>query len=322
MKRLAAMCLALLLTGCTPGGSKPAPAPPPAPNTAPAPAPDPVKPFVPLPPKEPQLLLEPAQVQQGDIGVVRFDLPVEGDVAVKVQGLDEQPRVFRLEGRPIAFVGFPANARVGRYPVTVTWAGGTLETAFEVIYKKFTEDRLVVTAQQEATYYDPRQADEWARVFALRSKSWPAPLWDGPFRVPMAGKLDISTYFGEIRFVNGKETGRHSGMDFEADEGTPILAPARGRVLMTDKLIVTGLTVILDHGLGLYTTYYHMSAFSVKPGDWVEPGQIIGKVGNTGFSTGPHLHWTATIGNTPVDPWPLTQAAPLGVRRAGPVTEL
>jgi murein DD-endopeptidase MepM/ murein hydrolase activator NlpD len=260
------------------------------------------------------VILEPAQVLQGELAVVKLDQPVTGDVTVKVAGLDEQPKVYRLQGLPIAFVGFPANARVGTYPVTVTWAEGKLDTAFEVVWKKFTEDRLVVSQELQDTYYDPRQDEEWARIFALRSQSLPRPLWAGAFRVPLDGPLAISTYFGEIRYVNGTETGRHSGMDFEADEGTPILAPAPGRVMMTEKMIVTGNTVILDHGMNLYTTYYHMSAFSVKPGDWVEPGQEIGKVGNTGFSTGPHLHWTATIGNTPVDPWPLTQAAPLGVQ--------
>ncbi|HYF95828.1 MAG TPA: M23 family metallopeptidase [Symbiobacteriaceae bacterium] len=321
MKRLLALGLALFLTGCSIGGAKPAPPPPTAaPTPAPPPAPEP-KPFVPAPPKAPVITLEPPQVQQGDIGVIRFDLPVEGEVSIKVQGLSEQPRVFRLEGRPIAFVGIPANARVGSYPVTVTWPDGKYEGALEVVYKKFTEDRLTVTEEQESTYYDPRQADEWARIFALRSKSWPNPLWDGPFRAPLSGALAISTYFGQIRFVNGTETGRHSGMDFEADEGTAVLAPAPGRVLMTEKMIVSGHTIILDHGLNLYTTYYHLSAYDVKPGDWVEPGQVIGRVGNTGFSLGPHLHWTATIGNTPVDPWPLTLASPLGVRRAGPVAE-
>jgi murein DD-endopeptidase MepM/ murein hydrolase activator NlpD len=252
--------------------------------------------------------------------VLTLDQPVAGAVKVKVQGLDEQPKTYLLNGKPVAFIGFPANAKVGDYPVTVTWDGGQWTGSLSVIYKKFTEDRLTVTEQQEATYYDPRQDEEWARVFKLRSDSIPRPLWDGPFAVPLAIPLRITTYFGEIRYVNGKETGRHSGMDFGAPEGTPVLAPARGKVMMTEKLIVTGNTLILDHGMNLYTTYYHLSAFDVKPGDWVEPGQVIAKVGNTGFSTGPHLHWTATIGNTPVDPWPLTLEAPLGYRAPVPET--
>jgi murein DD-endopeptidase MepM/ murein hydrolase activator NlpD len=317
------LLIALLVSGCAMVRPAPAPTPPAVSSPAPAPAPVPPAqsvPEPPPPPPQPQALIVPAKVQQGETAVLRLDQRVQGEVLVRVEGLDEQPKTYELSGQPVAFFGFPANARVGSYPITVTWEGGQWQGSVEVVYKKFTEDRLIVTEEQEQTYYDPRQAEEWARVFALRSKSIPRPLWDGPFAVPLGIPLRITTYFGEIRFVNGKETGRHSGMDFGAPEGTPVLAPARGKVMMAEKLIVTGLTVIIDHGMNLYTTYYHMSGFDVKPGDWVKPGQVIGKVGNTGFSLGAHLHWTATIGNTPVNPWPLTEAAPMGVRAPGPAT--
>lgn len=326
MRAALAGLTAVLVAACSsakPGPAAPSPATPPsasapapAVQTTPAPAPAPA----PEPPRPPQVALIPAQVQQGDMAVLRLDKPVDGEVKVKVQGLDEQPKVYRQGARPVAFIGVPATARTGSYPVTVTWPGGEWTGNLEVIYKKFTEDRLVVTEQQEATYYDPRQADEWARLFERRSHSIDRPLWDGAFQEPLAGPLRITTYFGEIRYVNGKETGRHSGMDFGAPEGTPVYAPALGKVVLAEKLIVTGNTITLDHGMNLYTTYYHLSAIDVQVGDWVEPGQVIGKVGNTGFSTGAHLHWTATIGNTPVDPWPLTQAPPLGVRQSGPIT--
>jgi murein DD-endopeptidase MepM/ murein hydrolase activator NlpD len=258
-------------------------------------------------------------VLQGDFAVLRLDQPVSGEVTVQVQGLAEQPRTYRLEGRPVAFIGFPAAARVGVYPVTVTWPDGSWQGQVEVVKKAFTEDRLVVSQELENTYYDPRSDQEWARVFALRSRSAPRPLWQTPFRVPLDGKLDITTYFGEIRYVNGKETGRHSGMDFGAGKGTPVHAPAPGQVILAEKLILSGNMVIIDHGLNLFTAYYHCDTLKVKPGDWVETGQVIGTVGNTGFSLGDHLHWTATIGNTPVDPWPLTLMPPLGFR--GPAAE-
>lgn len=318
MKRAAILLVTVLaLAAC----SKPAPSPPPpvpapqqeAPQPPPTPAPVP-----PPPPEPPRGVLEPAQVLQGDLAVVRLDRPVGGDVTVRVDGLEEQPKVYYTEGRASAFVGFPAAARPGSYPVTIAWPGGQWEGAFEVVRKAFTEDRLVVTEQQQAIYYDPRQAEEWRRVFALRSTSQVQPLWTGPFRAPLDGDLKITTYFGEIRFVNGKETGRHSGMDFGAPTGTPILAPAPGRVILAEKLIVTGWTIIIDHGYNLFTTYYHCDSLDVKPGDEVTTGDIIGRVGNTGFSTGPHLHWTATIGNTPVNPWPLTESAPMGIRAPHP----
>lgn len=241
------------------------------------------------------------------MATLRLDQPVQGNVTVRVTGLSEQPRSFLLDGRSFAFIGIPAAARPGTYPVTVTWADGEWHGNLQVVAKQFTEDRLTVSKEQEDTYYDPRSDAEWRRVFALRSKSNPQPLWQGAFRPPLAGKLVVTTRFGEIRYVNGKETGRHSGMDFAANTGTPILAPAAGHVILAEKLILTGWMVIIDHGVNLFTAYYHCSELLVKPGQSVQAGQPIAKVGSTGFSTGPHLHWTATIGNTPVDPWPFTQ---------------
>lgn len=305
---LAWLLVALLLTaGCraqAPDTERPPDSTPPTPPPAGE---------VQLPETPPSIQIEPPQVLQGDIAVLRFDRPVEGEVSLTVEGLAEQPKPFRLNGRPVAFVGFPAASKVGTYPVRLSWPGGSWEGAIEVLPKRFTEDRLVVTEEQEAVYFDPRQQEEWRKVYRLRAQSAERPLWRGAFRVPLEGELKVTTYFGEIRFVNGAETGRHSGMDFGAPTGTPILAPARGKVILSEKLIVSGWTVIIDHGLNLFTAYYHCDRLDVAPGDWVEPGQPIGTVGNTGFSTGPHLHWTATIGNTPVDPWPLTQGPVMGV---------
>ncbi len=339
MSRLivAVLSITLVLAGCAsprggtppsdeqpaptqPGQGRPgAPADPDRPAADPGgPAPGAVRPKpgapeVPREPEPPRVSIDPPQVLQGDFTTLRLDRPVEGEVTVHVEGLWEQPKVFRHRGRPVAFIGFPANARVGTYPVAVTWPGGEWRGTIELVYKQFTEDRLVVTEEQEQVYYDPRAADQWRRVFALRSESHPVPLWRGPFRPPLEGPQHITTYFGEIRYVNGKETGRHSGMDFGAPTGTPVLAPARGRVILAEEMIVPGRIVILDHGQNLFTAYYHLGSIAVEPGQMVQAGEVIGTVGSTGFSTGPHLHWTATIGNIPVDPWPLTRASPLGI---------
>lgn len=311
VRRLAAWLLPLLLAaGCA------RPTPPAAPsNQAPTVVAEVVQapPPPPAPPEPPKATIRPEQVLQGDFAVLQMDSSVADDVKVQVQGLTEQPRVFLRDGRALAFIGFPANAQVQAYPVVATWTGGSWKGSVTVVRKQFTEDRLTVTQELTDIYYDPRQDEEWRRVFAVRSASEPRPLWRGAFKPPLGGKLDITTHFGEIRYVNGAETGRHSGMDFGAATGTPVLAPAPGKVVLAERLIVTGWTIIIDHGYNLYTTYYHCDRVSVAPGDRVEAGQPIGTVGSTGFSTGPHLHWTATIGNTPVDPWPLTQAPLLGI---------
>lgn len=306
---------ALILTGCA--RQEPREAPPVETPVAQAPQPEPApEPEPPAPPPEPRVTISPAQVLQGDFAEVRLDQAVAGEVKVRVEGIWEQPRVHRQFDKPVAFIGVPAAQKAGDYPVTVTWSGGEWKGTLTVVKKQFTEDRLVVSEQLEQTYYDPRSDEEWARVNKLRSTSQPKSLWEGPFLQPLKGDLRITTYFGEIRFVNGVETGRHSGMDFGAPTGTPIYAPARGKVILAEKLILSGNMVIIDHGMSLFTAYYHCDKLLVKPGDWVNPGQQIATVGNTGFSTGPHLHWTATIGNIAVYPWPLTEASPLGVRTA------
>ncbi len=260
-----------------------------------------------IPANPPVVTLEPRQVLQGDFAVLRVDQPLPGEPQLHVGGLSEQPKLFLLDRQPTALIGFPAAAPLGAYPVRLTWDGGEWEGSIEVVYKEFTVDRLEVTEEQEEVYYDPRQAEQWERLYRLRSTSEPEPLWRDVFRPPLDGELRVTTYFGEIRVVNGVETGRHSGMDFGAPTGTPIYAPARGKVILAEEFIVSGRTIVIDHGLNLFTAYYHCEEIHVAPGDWVEAGQRIGLVGSTGFSTGPHLHWTATVGNTPVDPWPLTQ---------------
>ena len=120
------------------------------------------------------------------------------------------------------------------------------------------------------------------------------------FIVPMESK--ITSDFGKARVYNDTLNGYHSGTDFRAKVGTPIMASNDGVVVLAKDRFYAGGTVILDHGHGIYTCYYHMDKFSVKIGDKVLKSQILGLSGDTGRVTGPHLHFSARVGGLQVDP--------------------
>ena len=145
-------------------------------------------------------------------------------------------------------------------------------------------------------------ADERERLFAIWEQNSGPAQWDAPFQLPIDSYLEISSTFGARRSYNGGPYRTyHEGVDFAAYGGTPVLAPAGGTVVVAEMLFVRGGAVIIDHGLGIYSGFYHMSSIAVAPGDVVTPGQIVGEVGTTGLSTGNHLHWDLLVDGIWVD---------------------
>ena len=126
-----------------------------------------------------------------------------------------------------------------------------------------------------------------------------------PFIVPMTSK--ITSDFGKARVYNDKLKGYHSGTDFRAKIGTKIIASNAGKVILVQNRFYSGNSIIIDHGHGIYTCYYHMSKFRVKVGDIVKKAQVIGLSGDTGRVTGPHLHFSARVGGLQVDPLQLIE---------------
>ncbi len=114
--------------------------------------------------------------------------------------------------------------------------------------------------------------------------------------------LVVTTPFGAKRIINGKKRSYHWGIDFKGKTGDPIYAALSGKVVIARNLFYTGNTVVINHGLGLYTLYAHMSKIKLKEGQFVKAGQIIGNVGSTGRSTAPHLHFGVYINDVKVDP--------------------
>lgn len=123
---------------------------------------------------------------------------------------------------------------------------------------------------------------------------------EGSFIWPVSG--EISTEFGATRYVNGELNNRHSGIDIAAEKGTSIKAANNGIVTLAGNYVVTGKTIIIDHGRGLFSSYGHLEEIEVKEGQKLNKGDIIGEVGSTGFSTGPHLHWSVILNGVFVNP--------------------
>lgn len=125
-------------------------------------------------------------------------------------------------------------------------------------------------------------------------------LWRGAFICPVEGELTGA--FGLRRMINGQQRSQHTGIDLQAKEGTPVLASNNGMVGLVSQLFFSGKSVILDHGWGLYSMYFHLSETMVKEGDRVSKGTMVGRVGSTGRSTEPHLHWGIKMNGARVDP--------------------
>jgi murein DD-endopeptidase MepM/ murein hydrolase activator NlpD len=145
---------------------------------------------------------------------------------------------------------------------------------------------------------------ETAFVRTFTTQVTPEKLWAGYFEKPTPFDIYINSFFGTRRSYNGSDyTYFHSGIDFGGGQGADVIAPAVGRVVFTGSLEVRGNATIIDHGWGIFTGYWHQSEILVQEGDMVTPGQIIGKVGNTGRSSGAHLHWELWAGGIQVEPY-------------------
>ena len=158
------------------------------------------------------------------------------------------------------------------------------------------------TLQQIPVADDPvirqQEDDRLAPIYLTSSET---RQWDGLFTLPVTTTIITAPYGDPRSYAGGPVEIYHSGVDFAGTIGTPILAPANGTVVFNELLELRGNTVILDHGQGVYSAYFHLSESFVTVGDTVTAGQAIAAGGSTGLSTGPHLHWDLRVHGVPVN---------------------
>jgi murein DD-endopeptidase MepM/ murein hydrolase activator NlpD len=148
---------------------------------------------------------------------------------------------------------------------------------------------------------EQRALEEGERLRTLYRTVSPERLWRGRFVHPIGGG-EPGTGFGARRVINGRPRAPHGGADYSAPQGTPVVAVNEGRVALVADYFFPGRLVVLDHGLGFYTLYFHLHEILVLEGERVSRGQSIGKVGATGRATGPHLHFGVQVGAARIDP--------------------
>jgi murein DD-endopeptidase MepM/ murein hydrolase activator NlpD len=154
-----------------------------------------------------------------------------------------------------------------------------------------------------------RAEEETRRLHEIYAGRTPEKYWNGAFRFPVAGPRQ-GTNFGSRRVFNGVTRPPHSGLDIHAATGTPVHASQRGKVALAGNLYYAGNAVLLDHGLGVYTFYCHLSKINVREGDLVDAGALLGLVGATGRVTGPHLHWGLEVNEARVNPLQILPPVP------------
>jgi murein DD-endopeptidase MepM/ murein hydrolase activator NlpD len=261
------------------------------------------------------IALSSAALSQGNLITLRITANKE---YVPIKGLfrDERIDFFKDKDSYSAFIGAAVNAEDGINLLQITLNKDNKETAkainkfYPIIIEKkefgisrITVNKNMVTPNKKELQ---RIAREKKRIEAALSKATTEKLWHGAFIRPVKGS--VSSAFGKKRFLNNQPRSPHSGLDLRSPSGTKILAPNSGLVILTGNHYFSGKTVILDHGGGLLSFYYHMSRINVREGDMVKKGKALGLVGSSGRSTGPHLHWGVTLNNTKASPLSLITA--------------
>ncbi len=260
--------------------------------------------------RTPALTLETsaAAAKQGGIVAVSLESDVPLARATAASGGREAAMEKDADGRTFrVLVGVDFESAVGPREIAIEAEGlcgdrHAVRRALDVVAGRFPTQKLKVApayVEPPASELDRIREDK-EKVARVWQSGRPERAWTGAFRPPIVA--EIRDNFGARRVFNGQPRSPHDGLDIGAPAGTPVTAPAPGVVALADPLYFSGGTVILDHGAGLFTLYFHLSRVDVKPGDVLAPGQPIGLVGATGRVTGPHLHWGARLNRAHVNP--------------------
>ncbi|MBI4513498.1 MAG: M23 family metallopeptidase [Gemmatimonadetes bacterium] len=300
------------------------------------PAPNPERETVPadrqqeeLPALPPTVIVTPQEIFEGTAFLLHVRPAPESAPVIAVDGMAAERTlafVASADGRMWTVAPAPLDAREVDVQLTIRYPGGAERTEtlrVPILPREFSSEILTVPERftNPPPEARPRIESEHALVAETVRRVTSEALWREAFARPREDRS--SSRFGTRRMFNGELQSRHLGYDIAGRIGDPVRASNSGRVALARDLYFSGNTVYLDHGLGLYTAYMHMSEALVQEGDWVDRGQVVGRVGATGRVTGAHLHWSVSFQGIPLDPEtllslgappPTSAAPPAGAR--------
>ena len=253
---------------------------------------------------------KPVEVHQGELAAVR----VRGGDLAAVEGQVGADKIYFYPDDPFTFTALvgadvEAKPRLSKLFLKATNSSGAesyREISLRTKAKAFRKESFSVPASfdqmtEETVEEIRREQAAFARAFAAFA---PDKLWDGPFVRPVPHEASASS-FGFRRIINGTPRAPHSGTDLSAPSGSEVVASNHGRAALVGNFFFAGDSVVLDHGGGLFTMYFHLSEFRTEEGAMVKKGDVIGLSGASGRVTGPHLHWGARLLNARIDPFEL-----------------
>lgn len=245
------------------------------------------------------------EYRQGDYIEIIIDNVLDQNLKLVTEIADNtNNQLYKENNKLYAYIPINITKLPGDYPIEIYDDDELINKGIiKVIEGNFPiqnltiDQSLVNNTQTEKAYQEYREAVAKARSYNLKARHY-----EDRFIMPVEGR--ITTEFGIKRYTNGSTTPtRHYGIDIANDRGTLVKAVASGKVVFADYLTTSGNYIIIDHGMGLFSYYAHLDNTNTNFMNFVKQGDVIGYVGSTGFSTGPHLHFNITFMGTSVNPW-------------------
>ena len=253
---------------------------------------------------KPSFSLNQTSVYPGDTIAVFVSGLNKGGFTVNASFYDKTINFYAYKEGYVGFIPINAWLTPATYQIKAYVNGSDLIKTFdiEVLPKEFDVQHLIVDESTATILTNDNAAKDQVYFDRARSNPIQEKLWESAFIQPVAGT--ITTDYCSTRYTNNNSTpSRHLAIDIANDLGTLIKASNNGKVVLAKKLITTGNTIVIDHGMGIFTSYFHMSELLVNEGDFVSKGDVISKMGSTGYSTGSHLHFAIWMDGTFLNPW-------------------